>query len=373
VAERATKNVAQVLELAFAAGVSGRKFSLKAMKKALLLGLLSGLLAAVPALAYPPVGANVNFTSERGVPFGLVLDGQLLTRGLARQVHVDQVQPGQHWADFTVPTAYGGAVRFRSRVWLQPGLETTFVLVTRPGQQLYLQQVNAVAMYGPAYGGNGYPNVGGGYNSPSPYGQGSYGTNDPYNNGYDNDDDADYNNAPAPNGGYGNNPNTPGGYNSNPNGGYPNNPNGGYGTNPNNSSGGYPNTPNGGYPNNPNGGYNPNSNNPGNNNTPAPAANRFRSLSALDMNALVKTVQARIAEASKLSAAKEGLAQRSLRADELTRLLRTISSESCQIELATFAYAHVSDQQNFNRVYEAFATKNGPRAVEAALNNASQR
>ena len=356
------------------------------MKKALLLGLVSGLLAAVPALAYPPVGANVNFTSERGVPFGLVLDGQPLTRGLARQVHVDQVRPGQHWADFTVPTAYGGAVRFRSRVWLQPGLETTFVLVTRPGQQLYLQQVNAVAMYG-----NGYQNGGGRYNSPTgydpaPYGQGgnqgSYGTTDPYNNGntgYDNDDDADYSNVPAPNGGpgYGNNPNNPGGYNSNPNGGYPNNPNGGYpntpnGGYPNNPNGGYPNTPNGGYPNNPNGTY-PNNPGGGNNNTPAPAANRFRSMSALDVDALVKTVQARIAEASKLSAAKEGLAQRSLRSDELTRLLRTISSESCQVELATFAYAHVSDPQNFNRVYEAFATKSGPRAVEATLNNASQR
>ena len=92
------------------------------MKKALLLGLMGWLLAAAPVLAHPPVPANVNFTSERGVPFGLVLDGRPLTRGVARQVHVDQLQPGAHWADFTLPTPYGGAVRFRSRVWLEPGL-----------------------------------------------------------------------------------------------------------------------------------------------------------------------------------------------------------------------------------------------------------
>ena len=307
------------------------------MKKALLLAL-AGLFAAVaPALAHPPVPANVNFSSERGVPFGLVLDGRPLTRGLARQVHVDQLMPGQHWADFSVPTAYGGAVRFRSRVWLEPGLETTFVLVTRPGYPLYLQQVNAVALYAPGYGGNGYYNGGGRYNSPAPYGQGggysdqgSYGSNDPYNNdSYDNDDD-NYSNAPAPNGGpgYGNNPN-------NPNGGYNNGP----------TPGSYPGT----------------------------ATSSYRSLAPQDVDALVKTVQGRIAEAGKLSAAKEGLAQRSLRADDLNRLLRSISSETCRIDLATFAYAHVSDPENFNRVYNAFETESGARAVEEAVNSASQR
>ena len=329
------------------------------------------LLAAAPVLAHPPMPANVNFTSERGVPFGLVLDGQPLTRGLARQVHVDQLLPGQHWADFTLPTAYGGAVRFRSRVWLQPGLETTFVLLTRPGRPLFLQQVNAVALYAPGYGGgNGY------YNSPAPYGQsGSYGANDSYNNDNTDDDDGDddgYNSTPAPNAGpgYGTNPNYPnGGYlntpNSNSSGGYPSTPNGGYNNAPNYPNGGpgrNPNSPAGSYPNNSNGGYN---------NAPAPS--RYRNLNSQDTDALVRTVQARIAEASKLSAAKEGLAQRSLRADELTRLLRTISSETCQIDLATFAYSHVSDPENFNRVYAAFATESGPRAVEAALNKAAQR
>ncbi|WP_460611089.1 DUF4476 domain-containing protein [Hymenobacter terrigena] len=324
------------------------------MKKALLLALGGLFTAVAPALAYPPMPANVNFSSERGVPFGLVLDGRPLTRGMARQVHVDQLMPGQHWADFSVPTAYGGAVRFRSRVWLEPGLETTFVLVTRPGRPLYLQQVNAVALYAPGYGGNGYYNNGGRYNSPAPYGQGggygnqgSYG-NDPYNNG-------GYNAAPIPNTGpsYGTNPNYPSG------GGYGNNPNfpsgGGYGNNPN--------TPNGG-------GYNTG---PTPGNYPGTATSSYRSLAPQDVDALVKNVQGRISEASKLSAAKDGLAQRSLRADELSRLLRTINSEACRIDLATFAYSHVSDPENFNRVYDVFETESGAKAVEDALNNASQR
>ena len=55
------------------------------MKKALLLALAGLFAAIVPALAYPVPPANVNFASERGgVPFGLVLDGQPLTRGVAR-------------------------------------------------------------------------------------------------------------------------------------------------------------------------------------------------------------------------------------------------------------------------------------------------
>ncbi|WP_460618073.1 DUF4476 domain-containing protein [Hymenobacter ruber] len=337
------------------------------MKKALLLAL-AGLFAAVaPALAYPPMPANVNFSSERGVPFGLVLDGRPLTRGMARQVHVDQLMPGQHWADFSVPTAYGGALRFRSRVWLEPGLETTFVLVTRPGRPVYLQQVNAVALYAPGYGGNGYYNNGGGrYNSPAPYSQGggygnqgSYGNNDPYNGG-----NGGYNNAPAPSAGPGyGTPNAPnGGYGNNQN--YPNG--GGYGNNPNTpNGGGYGNTPN-----NPNGGYN---NGPTPGNYPGTATSSYRTLAPQDVDALVKTVQSRITEASKLSAAKDALAQRSLRADELSRLLRSINSEACRIDLATFAYSHISDPENFDRVYDAFETESGAKAVEDAVNSGSQR
>ncbi|ALW84341.1 hypothetical protein AUC43_04095 [Hymenobacter sedentarius] len=298
------------------------------MKKALLFAL-AGLLAAVaPALAYPPAPANVNFASERGVPFGLVLDGRPLTRGMARQVHVEQLGPGLHWADFTVPTAYGGAVRFRSRVWLEPGLETTFVLITRSGRPLDLRQVNAVPLYGP---GRGYYNDGcngGRYNSPAPYGQGG---NSYPNNGYP------YN----------------GGNQSN--GSYPNN-----GSNQNN---GYGNTP-GGYDNSPNpndGGYYPNS-----------AANNYRTMAPQEVDALVQAVQ-RPFEASKLSMAKDALAQSSIQTDDLKRLLRSMQFESARVELAKFAYAHVVDPQNFSRVYDAFDFDASVREVQQAVGAAPQR
>ncbi|WP_051718607.1 DUF4476 domain-containing protein [Hymenobacter sp. IS2118] len=175
------------------------------MKKALLLALVGLFAAIAPALAYPPPAANVNFSSERGVPFGLVLDGRPVTRGAARQVHLNRLAPGLHWADFTVPTAYGRVVRFRSRVWLEPGLETTFVLVTRPGRPLGLRQVAAVALYGPGRGqGNGYHS--GGYNNrPTPYDQNSNG-NYAQDNGY---------NANQPATGYDDTPNN-GDYYANP-------------------------------------------------------------------------------------------------------------------------------------------------------------
>lgn len=309
------------------------------MKKALLLAIAGVLTAIFPALAYPPAPANANFSSERGVPFGLVLDGRPLTRGMARQVHVDQLVPGLHWADFSVPTAYGGAVRFRSRVWLEPGLETTFVLVARPGRQLYLQQVNAVALYGGGRGygyGTGYNNgYGGHYNSPYPTpAPGGYG-NDPYNGGYDN-----------------------GGYNNAPNGGYNNGSNSPYGNNPNGPTGGYNNGPSNG-----NGaGYYPGS-----------AVSSYRTLAPQDVNNLEQTMKQRITEVGKLNAAKDGLKDRSIQADDLNRLLHSLNSEACRIDLAKFAYSHVSDPANFTRVYDAFETEAGARAVEDAVQAEPQR
>ncbi|WP_208174137.1 DUF4476 domain-containing protein [Hymenobacter negativus] len=308
-------------------------------------------------MAYPPAPANVNFSSERGVPFGLVLDGRPLTRGMARQVHVDQLVPGLHWADFSVPTAYGGAVRFRSRVWLEPGLETTFVLVTRPGRPLYLQQVNAVSLYGGGRGyGNGYNNgYGGRYNSPTPYPAPvppapGYG-NDPYNGGNPNSgyDDGSYSNGG--NGGYNTpNPNNNGGDNN-----APNNGNSPYGTN-SNAPGGYHNGSNNGT------GYYPGS-----------TVSSYRALAPQDVNGLVQTMRQRITEVSKLNAAKDGLKDRSIQADDLDRLLRSLNSEACRIELAEFAYSHVSDPNNFSRVYDAFETEDGARAVEQAVGAAPQR
>ena len=300
------------------------------MKKALLLAL-AGLFAAVaPALAHPPAPANVNFASERGVPFGLVLDGRLLTRGVARQVHVDQLVPGAHWADFSVPTAYGGTVRFRSRVWLEPGLETTFVLIARPGWPLRLRQVDAVALYGPGRGyGNDRRYDGPRYNSPAPYGRDGYGNYSPngptptypQNGGGEddgNDDDGDIDDD-------------------------------GYG-----STNGYGNTPGGA-------GYYPGS-----------ATSSYRALAPPEVNALVQAVRQQRFEAGKLSTAKTALNQTALPTDDLKRLLLTLDFEASRVELAKFAYPHVTDPQNFTRVYQTLNFESSKREIEQAVSALEQ-
>jgi len=301
-------------------------FFLFVMKKALLLALVGLFATVAPALAHGPAPANVNFASERGVPFGLVLDGRVLTRGVARQVHVDQLVPGVHWADFTVPTAYGGSVRFRSRVWLEPGLETTFVLIARPGRPLNLRQVNAVALYGP---GRGYGN-GPRYNSPAPYGQGGYGQGNyspngagpaypqnggGYNNGDDDDDDETN--------GYGN---------------------GSYGNNSGNG-----NTPGGA-------GYYPGS-----------STSSYRTMPPQEVDGLVQAVKQQRFESEKLSTAKAALNQTALQSEDLKRLLQTLDFEASRVELAKFAYPHVTDPENFNRVYQAFNFESSKRDIEQAV------
>lgn len=291
------------------------------MKKVLLLAIASFLAAVAPALAHPPA-ANVNFSSERGVPFGLVLDGRPLTRGAARQVHVDQLAPGQHWADFSLPTAYGGVVRFRSRVWLEPGLETSFVLIARPGWPLDLRQVNAVPLYGP-YDGRGYgngrsygyhDNGGGRYNGPSSYGQNQ-------GNGY-------------PSGGYGS------GYGSNA----PLNGDDYDGDDQDNANG-----PNGA------GAY------------PGTAVSTYRTLAPPDVEALLQDLRQQPGDAAKLSAAERALDRNSIRSEDLGRLLQGLDNDAARMTLANYAYPHVADPQNFDRVYAAFNSDGAARSVQQSV------
>ena len=288
------------------------------VQKALLLALAGSLLAALPALALAP--ANANFASERGVPFSLVLDGRPLTCGVARQVHVAQLVPGQHWADFSIPTSYGGAVHFRSRVWLEPGLETTFVLIARPARPPVLRQAGAVALVVPGCPapdcGNGGPH--------DPY--------NPYNGRYD-DRDNGYYGGP----GYG----APSGYNGPA--GYSNG----------NGSGSAP-------------GYGPGPG-PGAGYYPGSAVSSYRQLAPADVDALVQAVRQRPFEASRLSIAKEALRESSLQAIDLQRLLRSLDFEASRVELAKYAYEHVADRQNFYRVYEAFDFESSVREVQQAV------
>lgn len=299
------------------------------MKKVLLLLLATTLSAAGTALAgLHPLAANVNFASERGVPFAVVLDGHPLTRGLARQVHAERLAPGLHYADFSVPTVYGGFVRLRSRVWLEPGLETTFVLRTRPGRPLDLQPAGAVVLYGP-YGrpGRGVPG----------YSNGRYDDrrHDRYddcrdqNRDYDERRDRDYDrNDNYPNGGayppdsYETRPNQPSG-------------NGQDGYNSNGRQ----------YDNGPadeRGGYN------------ADPAASYRPLTASDADGLARTLARTSFEDERLQIARQALSQSSLRAEDLARLLRELHFDSSRVEFAKFAYPRVIDPHNFYQVYASF-------------------
>ncbi|SHK13667.1 DUF4476 domain-containing protein [Hymenobacter psychrotolerans] len=153
------------------------------MKKLLLLCFGLFLLAAARVQAAP---ATVTFTSERGVPFTLRFDGRPLTRGGVRQVYIDRLVAGTHTAEFLIPTANGRAISYRTRVFLDPGLETSFVLLTRPGRAPELRKVAAVPLrgvYGPATPGGYYGNAPGGY-EPGGYDPGGPGYgNGGYHNG----------------------------------------------------------------------------------------------------------------------------------------------------------------------------------------------
>ncbi len=294
-----------------------------------------------PAVAAaPPVPpATANFASERGLVFGMLLDGRPLTRVAARQVHVDRLPPGQHWADFSIAAPYGPPMRFRTLVWLEPGLETSYVLVLRPGGPR-LRQVGAVPLAGPVFGpGAGYP--GGGYSAPAP---GSTGPG-----GY-------YGNAPDPSGGYPAPGNAPYGGPGAP-GGYPGTgPAGGYGGAPAPGAPGYL----GGYgPGNtplPNGGYYPNA-----------EGNYLYAMPPAEVQNLTQALRNQPFDDERLSIVKQALAQRTVRADELAELLNTLAFDRARIDLAKHGYAHLSDQQNFYRVYDALRYPSSIREVQQAL------
>ena len=84
------------------------------------------------------------------------------------------------------------------------------------------------------------------------------------------------------------------------------------------------------------------------------------------MNALVQAVRQQRFEAGKLSTAKTALNQTALPTDDLKRLLLTLDFEASRVELAKFAYPHVTDPQNFTRVYETLTFEASKRDVEQA-------
>jgi hypothetical protein len=301
--------------------------------------------ASAPAAAAPPAPpAGATFVSERGQVFGLALDGQPLTRPVARQVRVARLVPGQHWADFSVPTRYGPPLRFRTAVWLAPGLETNYVLVLRPGYGPQLRQLSAVPLGRPGYGPQGtYPggNYPGGYQQgyPAPP-QGPV----PYNTpgSYDEDDE----DGPPAGPGYGNAP-----YGNDPR------PNGGYSAPAPSYPGAYPPSPAPNAPGN-NGGYYPD---------PANGSSYLRPLAPADVQDLTEALRSRSFDDARLPIVKQALAQSTVRADELAQLISTLSFDKSRIELAEYGYTHLSDPQNFYRVYDVLRYPSSIREVQQAL------
>jgi len=110
------------------------------MKKALLLSVL--LLWVGAALRAAP--ANATFTSEWGVPFQLIFDGQPQSRLGTQVVHIDRLTPGFHWAEFLIPNGNGRVTTLRARVVLDGGLESSYVLLARPGYGVQLRKVGQV-------------------------------------------------------------------------------------------------------------------------------------------------------------------------------------------------------------------------------------
>ncbi|WP_125917002.1 DUF4476 domain-containing protein [Hymenobacter coccineus] len=274
--------------------------------------------------AGPPTA--VNFTSERGVPFGLVLDGQLLAAPVVRALRLDYLAPGQHWAEFSVPTG-AGLQRTRVSVWLEPGLETSFVLVQRPGRPTQLRQVSR----GPLLPRT-YPAWAPGPDDYGP-GQGPYGDND--------SGGGDYGGAYPPAG--------PGGYPA-----------------PGNTSG-YPGP--GNAPNYPGSGNQPNYPNPAGPGygTAAPGGNYLAPLDPRDAAELAQALSRCPFDEQRLATAHQALERSSLRANELAALVRTLSFDKSQKELAIFGYNHLVDPQNFYRVCESLTFPTSVREVQQAV------
>jgi hypothetical protein len=332
--------------------------------------LLTWVAVAPVAAAPPMLPATANFISERGQVFSLALDGQPLTRPVARQVHVARLVPGQHWADFSVPTRYGPPLRFRTAVWLAPGLETSYILVLRPGYGPQLRQLGAVPLGRPGYGPQG--NYGGyqqGYpqpqQAPSPYSNAPGGYDDelgpppaspapPY--GSQRPADGRYQSPPPPNGTY--DAGQAGGYNS-PTTPAPTPP--------------YPGTypPRGNAPTPGNDGYYPNGtpapNTGGYNDPNSPSGNYLEPLSPTDVQDLTQDLRDEPSDETRLNLAKEALAKNSVQAADLAQLMGTLKLSKSRTELAKYGYSHVSDPQNFSRVYDVLRSPASIQEVQQSL------
>jgi len=141
----------------------------------LLLTVALALTTALTSYANGPL-TIVSFSVERGLPFQLTLDGRTAP-GMAPQIRLDNLTPGRHLVELGLDAGPLGRrpVRVRAAVWLEEGLETTFVLTERPGFGWRLRQVSTTALPGYGYEGQGGSYADGG-SYPDPTGNPPYPT-----------------------------------------------------------------------------------------------------------------------------------------------------------------------------------------------------
>lgn len=268
------------------------------------------LAGARPSYAAEPL-AIVNFSVERGLQFSLLLDGQPVAQPAQQQVRLDYLAPGQHQVELSLlnPVARGrGGPRIRAAVWLEEGLETSFVLTQRPGRGWQLRQVSTAAL--PGYG---YEDQPGTYSQQLP------------------NDQAD--NEPG-----GNLPAGPA-YPPVTGPAYPGGP-------------GYPPTGAPGYPGGPNG-Y------PAPGGYPAPFTSR-------DAAELVQALKQCSFDDKRLPLFYQALSRTYVRSDDLAAMVRTMTYSSSQKQAAEYGYAHLADPQNFHRVLAALTF---PTDINPVLND----
>jgi hypothetical protein len=251
------------------------------------------LLGAYPSHAAQAL-AVVNFSVERGQPFSLLLDGQPVTRPTAQQVHLDNVAPGEHQVELSLGTGLRSrGPRIQAAVWLEEGLETSFVLTQRPGYGWQLRQVSTVAL--PGYG---YQDQPGSYGQPA---------------------------APGYGGQPGNAPVGPASYPPVAGPGYP-------------AGAGYPPAGAPGYP--AAGSY--------------PAAGGYlMPLGRQDAADLVRALRQCSFDDKRLPLFYQAVERAYVRADDLAAIVRAMTYAESQQKVAEFGYSHLADPQNFHRVLAA--------------------
>lgn len=108
--------------------------------KRLLLPLLFVLLA-LPAFAQPTV---VTFTTYKGEPFQMALDGRLINRTASNFVRITDLRPGNHYVEFRI-RGRQGVYRTGINVLARAGYEINYV-VRVSGRKVSLGVINEVPL-----------------------------------------------------------------------------------------------------------------------------------------------------------------------------------------------------------------------------------